>query len=118
MRKTARPPNWRGGWYGKVLDYCCGDLTDEALFAAAGTSRFSQCEAHFNIGLRRLADGDRARAKKSLRASVDTGVYFYREYDWGSAFLARMEADPTWPKWIPQLDPANRDAKAETGQQN
>jgi len=30
-------------------------------------------------------------------------VLLFLEYDWSRAFLARMEADPTWPPWIPVL---------------
>ena len=108
LRRCCRPQSRRKSACGlpcslltgamAVLDFHCGDLTGEALLVAAGNSRFNQCEAHFAIGLRHLAVGDKRLAKNSLRAAIDTGVFTYIDYLWASNFLARMEADPNWPE--------------------
>jgi hypothetical protein len=94
---------WRKEWYRRLLDYNCGDLTEVDLLKAAGPSRYSQSEAHFFIGLTRLADGDRSSARGHFRDSVATRAFYYFDYDWSGAFLARMEKDPNWPPWIRQI---------------
>lgn len=66
----------------------------------AGENRFSQCEAHFYIGLRRLVEGKRSEAKACFRRTMDTGAFLYEECVWSRAFLARID-DPAWMPWIP-----------------
>jgi tetratricopeptide (TPR) repeat protein len=95
-----REPNWRHGWYHRLLDYNCGLLAAEDLLKAAGPSRYNRCEAHFFIGLTLLADGDRAGARDHFQKAVATRVLTYFEYNWSRAFLTRMDNDPKWPRWI------------------
>jgi tetratricopeptide (TPR) repeat protein len=97
----ARMPAWLWEWYRHVLDHRCQLISDEQLLLAATGSRMHQCEAHFYIALRRIADGDRAGAREHFRAAIDTHVFTYFEYAWSRNFLARMDQDPTWPPWIP-----------------
>lgn len=92
---------WRSGWYEKLLDFHCGDLTAQQLLESAGTSQFDQCEGNFHIGMGYLGDGNRDQARKHFQASVDTGIFWYVEYEWSRTFLARMQQDPNWPRWIP-----------------
>jgi tetratricopeptide (TPR) repeat protein len=88
-------------WYEKYLDFNCGRMTAEELLNAAGTYRVKLSEAHFLLGLHRLADGDQRGAREHFRKCVQTRVFMYWEGLWARAFLARMEKDPAWPPWIP-----------------
>jgi len=99
-RVSSLPP-WRNDWYRQFLDYNCGELSEGGLLKAAGASRISLCEAHFFIGLTKLAEDDRADALAHFRAALATRVFGTFDYDWSGAFLARMEKDPSWPPWIP-----------------
>jgi hypothetical protein len=90
-----------GEWYFNYLDYTCGLISEDKLLRAARPSRPNQCEAHFAIGLRRLAEGDRQGAREHFRRCAETRVFIYWDYTWARAFLARMEKDPAWPPWIP-----------------
>ena len=87
-------------WYFKYIDYTCALITEEELLQAARHSRMNRCEAHFAIGLRRLAEGDRKGAKEHFQKCVDTKAFIYFDYTWARAFLKRMEEDPRWPRWI------------------
>jgi serine/threonine protein kinase len=85
------------GWGRALLDYNCGGLTDDQLLLAAGPSRKFQCEGHYHIALRRLAEGDRASARKHFQASAATDIGYFFEIAWSRAFLDRLEGDPNWP---------------------
>jgi lipoprotein NlpI len=61
------------------------------------------CEAHIYIGLGKLAEGKRADAKACFRRSMDTGVFFFGEYMYSRAFLARID-DPEWLLWCPMKE--------------
>ena len=50
----------------------------------------------------RLAEGNRATALEQLELSVATQAVYYFDYEWARAYKARMDADPTWPRWIPE----------------
>lgn len=99
--RLTGPFPFRAEWNKKLLDYNCGELGDEQLLRAAGSSRWDQCEGHFNMALMKLADGNRVGAREHFRQSMATGVFNFYEYRWSRAFLSRMDKDPTWPPWIP-----------------
>ena len=103
--RAALLPPARNGWYHRLLDYHCNRLSADDLLKQAGPSRWNQSEAHFRIGLTRLAEGDRRGACEHFRQTVALGVYMSFDYDWSKAFLARLEKNPNWPPWIP-LKPA------------
>jgi hypothetical protein len=48
-----------------------------------------------------LSDGDRAGAREHFQKSLDTKFYGNNAYPYARAFLARLNRDPEWPKWIP-----------------
>jgi hypothetical protein len=73
------------------------------LLTRASTSQFDQCEANFHIAMKCLAEGDRTQARKHFQASAETGVFWWDEYAWSRTFLARMQQDPNWPRWIPNV---------------
>jgi hypothetical protein len=91
----------RTRWYQKVCEYWAGMRSADELLVGAGGSQWFLCEGNFFIGVRLLAEGDRAGARRHFEASVATRVLEFMEYEWSRAFLACMEHDPTWPPWIP-----------------
>jgi lipoprotein NlpI len=97
--KELLPPG-RRDWYLKLLDFNCGNLTEEKLLETAGTHLWDLCEGHYYIGLHHLADGETLAAKEHFEASAATNVYWYWEYIWSRLFLARMKKDGEWPRWI------------------
>jgi hypothetical protein len=97
-------PPWRGGWYEAQARFVAGDggpEEEKAFLRRAGASRLNLCEAHFHIGMRRLAVGGRAEARRHFEQVIATRVFFYIEHMWAEAFLARMDASRAWPSWIP-----------------
>jgi hypothetical protein len=99
--EPGQVPPWYGGWYQHYAAYCCGRISADELLQAAGTCRPKLCEAHFQIGLRRLAAGDRNGARRHFQKSSDTDVYIYWDHKWARAFLQRLKDDRDWPSWIP-----------------
>lgn len=99
-RKSHLIPTYRDHWFHHLLAFQCGLIDDGALLKNAGEHRCNQCEGHFYIGLRRLAEGKRSEAKVRFRHVIDTGVFMYEEYFWSRAFLARID-DPAWMPWVP-----------------
>src|SRR5947207_3132321 len=99
--RAALLPPARNGWYHRLLDYNCDRLSAEDLLKHAGPSRWNHSEAHFRIGLTRLAEGDRRAAREHFRQTAALGIYMSFDYDWSKAFLARLEKDANWPPWIP-----------------
>ena len=82
LRKNpAVVPNYYEGWYFKILDYQCDLISGEALLQAAGRCRPQLCEAHFLIGLSRLAVGDRP-CRAHFHKCRETRVFCYWEYVW------------------------------------
>ena len=66
-----------GTGHRRLLDYNCGEVSEAELLKTADASRYGQCEEHFIIGMRKLAESDRSAAQEHFRASVATGVFFY-----------------------------------------
>ena len=55
----------------------------------------------FTRGLVRLSDGDRVGAKEHFQKVLDTKFYANVGYPYARAYLARLNRDEKWPKWIP-----------------
>jgi tetratricopeptide (TPR) repeat protein len=92
-------PAIRGRWYHHMLAFHAGSISAEELLKKAGESRSRQCEAYFYIGLAKLGEGNRGKAKTCFRRSMNTGMFINYEYFWSRAFLARVE-DPEWLPWV------------------
>jgi serine/threonine protein kinase len=105
---------WRG-WSNHLLDYHCGLLTDEQLLQFAEKSNFSLCEAYFNIGLRRLTEGNRPAAIAMFRKGAATRLRVYEECFLSRTFINRMEKDPQWPHWLPTTPATAPSAAPATG---
>jgi tetratricopeptide (TPR) repeat protein len=99
---TVPVPPWYKGWYHHYLDYLCDGISEDELIRAAGRCRPMLCEAHFQIGLRHLAEGDRRGAQDHFQKCDETGVFLYWDHKWARAFRDRLAQDRThtWPKWI------------------
>jgi serine/threonine protein kinase len=92
--------DWRR-FYEARRRFECGQLSENEYLATAGVSRWKQLHAHYQLGLFRLADGDRAAARDHFQQAVDTsGVWIY-PWVWSQMFVSRLENDPKWPPWIP-----------------
>jgi hypothetical protein len=75
--------------------------SETRYIASAGRSQRKLCDAHFTIGMVRLAEGDRKGAEQAFTASVNTGCFYYGSYEWSRTYLVRMKQDPNWPRWLP-----------------
>jgi len=84
----------------RMLQYLAGQTTDQEFLHNAGASRRQQCEVHFCIALKHLSRGDRSTARQHFRRSLATGTHWLPSFHWCRAFLARMEQDDRWPRWI------------------
>jgi hypothetical protein len=105
IMQRFRPPfaisrDWRE-FYEAERQFGCGELPEDAYLAEAGTSRWRQAFAHRQIGLFRLAEGDRTNARYHFQKSFDTHAIWYYEWAWSQMYLSRMRKDPVWPPWIP-----------------
>jgi serine/threonine protein kinase/tetratricopeptide (TPR) repeat protein len=63
------PSFWEAG-----TQFDRGELAEDAVLARAGASRVNQWTVHYQLALRRLADGDRDGAKDHFQKAVDTHV--------------------------------------------
>jgi tetratricopeptide (TPR) repeat protein len=75
--------------------------SEAELLHSAGKYRINLCYAHYLIGLRRLADGDRPGAREHFRAAVENRSLASTTSPYARAYLARLKRDPEWPRWIP-----------------
>lgn len=96
-----RLPPLRRTCYERLLQFNCDELGDVELLETTQHSKWDQCEAHFFIGLARIAEGNRDAAKAHFRAAVATRCDGFLACDWSDAFLIRLDNDPRWPEWIP-----------------
>jgi tetratricopeptide (TPR) repeat protein len=85
----------------RCLRYNAGELSEDELLQCAGSSRWNQCLAHYNIAMTKLAEGDREGAKKHFDRAVKTRAWGCGEYDMSWVFRHRLAKDPNWPPWIP-----------------
>jgi serine/threonine protein kinase len=104
LRRTRSPfalaPDWKAFYDGRH-QFDCGQLSEDAYLAKAGMSRWKQLHAHFELGLFRLAEGNRAAAREHFQRAVGTRAVWIYPWNWSKMFLTRMEMDDKWPQWIP-----------------
>jgi hypothetical protein len=70
----------------------------------AGVHGYSKANVHFTIAMLRLAAVDRSGAYEHFKLAVATNAVGSFDYEFARAYLARMEADPNWPSWIPETN--------------
>ena len=81
--------------------YAEENMDTRALLDAAGNSRRDLGIAHFAIGVRFLADGDRANARFHFEQSASEGHFFWRDVALCRTILRIMERQGAdWPTWI------------------
>jgi tetratricopeptide (TPR) repeat protein len=85
----------------EFVDYYCGNLSDAEFLASIGRSRGKRCNAHFDIALTHLAEGDRTGAREHFAKSAAIRLGLNPNTGWSRTFLVRMDQDPNWPPWIP-----------------
>lgn len=90
----------RDGSCRELLDYNRGRTTPDELLSAVEDSTYHECNAHFFIAMSLLAEGDRAGAREHFGKCISTGCFDFDASDWSRSFLARMDQDPNWPRWI------------------
>jgi serine/threonine protein kinase/tetratricopeptide (TPR) repeat protein len=88
--------------YDRVVDYWENPdgTREKELLDFANRSKPSLVLAHWHIGIRQLADGDRAGARRHFEACLALHYPHFFGYLESRAFLARMDRDPEWPNWI------------------
>jgi len=100
QRAPPNPKFWRP-FSDTELSYRSADLSAEELIRLAANSRADQGVAFFLIGLRRLAEGDRAGAREFFQKVIAWPGFGWGYHDLSWVFLKRLERDPNWPPWIP-----------------
>jgi serine/threonine protein kinase len=99
LAKRAGPLTKAGKWVrrhpGTAALLACLFVT----VVAAGFFAFQASQDRDQLRAR-LAEGRRAEAGAFFRRSMDTGVFYFYEYLWSRAFLARID-DPDWLPWVP-----------------
>jgi serine/threonine protein kinase len=95
----AHSQEWKD-FYTAMRQFGCGELSEDGYLAKAGLSRWKQVYAHHQIGLQRLASGDRAGARSHFQKAVATRTIWFYVWAWSQMFLSRLESDPKWPPWI------------------
>jgi hypothetical protein len=104
LLRTVRSPTvfsqHRTLFWNAMRQFAANQLSDKACLEKAGTSRFQQCIAHYQIGIFRLAEGDRKDAKDHFQKAVDTRAIWIVDWAWSKMFLSRLKNDDTWPRWI------------------
>ena len=85
-------------------EYVTGNISDVEFLQQTEFSRYEQARAHFVIGLRRLAHGERDAARQHFENSVSYRFDFNFFTAMSRALLTQMERAPTWPPWIGSSD--------------
>jgi hypothetical protein len=106
LQRRGQPP-LRAERSEPLLDYFCEEISENEYLKAFDRSRWGQCFAHYTVALTHLAEGERDGAREHFRRAVQHRLILDYRCDWSRSFLARMEKDPNWPRWIPikKLDP-------------
>lgn len=98
LKSTRTENEWR--WFKYPVQYYAGLLSDEELLRKAGPFGNAQCMAHFSIGMKSLALGEREKAKEHFRRTIATRQIGWYNCNLAKGYLMRMEQNPNWPDWI------------------
>ena len=83
------------------MEYLAGRITEAELLDRAGNRQFALSIVYFTIAMMRLAERDPEGAREQFEKCIATSAAGSFDFEWARAYLARMEADPTWPKLGP-----------------
>ena len=99
--EMARPSPPPGGASKEAYhDYLVHGISADQLVATVVKNPARCCECMFLIGMHKLSQGDRRAARESFQACLDSGVFIYIQHRLAQVFLARMDADQSWPGWV------------------
>jgi tetratricopeptide (TPR) repeat protein len=96
-----------------MLRYLGGLINEKEYLEMAGNSARDRGVAHFHIGVRRLAAGDRTGALEHFEKSAATTVFHWGSVHRSKVWAARMKRDPEWPNWLPVRDDDGATTKSE-----
>jgi tetratricopeptide (TPR) repeat protein len=89
----------KGDLYDQVeWEFARGELSQEQYLAKSGASHFMKANAHYHLGLFRLATGDREGARDHFKEGARP-TWGYAVH-WSRMLLSRMDKDKNWPPWI------------------
>ena len=83
----------------RELEYLRGDIDEDELLARAGNSQRGLAEAHYCIGIRKLAYGDRLGARGQFEKAAASPVFYWGPVEASDAIADRMNKYPNWPDW-------------------
>jgi len=83
------------------LQFLAGTLPQDDFLEQRKEGRQLLSIAYYLVGLKYLGKHDRANARTHFQKCVDARKIEFQPYLLSQAFLRRMEADPSWPHWIP-----------------
>ena len=98
LKQQHRFPKFLRRWYGRIEEYTCQDITAGQLIESADGSRKKLCEAHYYIGVTKLARGDREAALHHFQQSTALRIFNFYEHHLSFAMAKQLERQPTWPQ--------------------
>jgi hypothetical protein len=94
--RTIPPADWE-----HLLRFWEGKLNEAEFLRAPVANRKIASERQWEVGMKRLGEGDRDGARKAFTAVFESRAFWSGEWEWSCSFLVRMNTDPEWPKAIP-----------------
>ena len=103
FKVIAEEANISGGLYGDAacVTYLAGKIEESEFLERASKHGYAKANAHYTIGMLRLAAGERQEAYNHFTQCVATNTVGSFDYELAKAYLARMDAEPAWPHWRP-----------------
>ncbi len=101
---VAAPAEGPWIWPRKAAEIVAGVIDEEEFRRAVWDSRPQRGEALGFLGVVKLGRGDREGARDCFEDSIQSGAFFFHGPAIARGFLARMDADPSWPAWIVATD--------------
>jgi hypothetical protein len=102
LESNAFAKEWRE--WKCMAEFHAGRTHDDELERSAGPFGVMRQAFLHQIALEALAVGNRKRAREYFAATVATGQIGTWNYHSALAYLARLDADKTWPSWIKQVE--------------
>lgn len=96
---SAELPDYLREWYQPRFDFACDYLTEEEYLETAGDHRDALAQAHYYIGMNRLAAGNPTGAREHFQKSVEAmplAMGIETEALLAKIFLAHLEREPDW----------------------
>ncbi len=98
IREKAQSTTTTGLWFDAAcLDYLAGELTESQLLDRAGQNDVSKSNAQFTLAIMCLAARDRDGAYRHFEKCAEITASGWFDCEWARGYLARMDADRTWP---------------------